>query len=88
MARLLRLMFVRLAGWMALLARSSRVNGISGSFSASTSIATTSLTCNSGAGIDRESQADQRRDIRLVGPDQLFADQGPSAQDAPSQPSA
>src|SRR5580704_18802267 len=32
------------------------------------------LTCYSGAGFDRELQADQRHDIRLVGLDQLYVD--------------
>jgi hypothetical protein len=32
----------------------------------------TVLTCYSGAGFDRELQADQRHDIRLVGLDQLY----------------
>jgi len=32
------------------------------------------LTCYSGAGFDRERQAGQRHDIRLVGLDQLYAD--------------
>jgi hypothetical protein len=34
----------------------------------------TVLTCYSGAGFDRELQAGQRLDIRLVGLDQLYAD--------------
>jgi AAA+ ATPase superfamily predicted ATPase len=34
----------------------------------------TLLTCYSGAGFDRELQADQRHDIRLIGLDQLYAD--------------
>jgi hypothetical protein len=34
----------------------------------------TVLTCYSGAGFDRELQADQRHDIRLVGLDQLYVD--------------
>ena len=34
----------------------------------------TVLTCYSGAGFDRELQADQRHDIRLIGLDQLYAD--------------
>ena len=33
----------------------------------------TVLTCYSGAGFDRELQASQRRDIQLVGLDQLYA---------------
>jgi hypothetical protein len=32
------------------------------------------LTCYSGAGFDRELQADQLHDIRLVGLDQLYMD--------------
>jgi AAA+ ATPase superfamily predicted ATPase len=39
----------------------------------------TVLTCYSGAGFDRELQASQRHDIRLVGLDQLYADEGLSA---------
>jgi hypothetical protein len=34
----------------------------------------TVLTCYSGAGFERELQAGQRRDIRLVGLDRLYAD--------------
>jgi hypothetical protein len=34
----------------------------------------TVLTCYSGAGFDRDLQAGQRRDIHLVGLDQLYAD--------------
>lgn len=36
----------------------------------------TVLTCYSGAGFDRELQAGRRHDIRLVGLDQLYANQG------------
>ena len=38
----------------------------------------TVLTCYSGAGFDRDLQAGRRPDIRLVGLDQLYADEGPS----------
>ena len=34
----------------------------------------TLLTCYSGAGFDRELQAGQGHDIRLIGLDQLYAD--------------
>jgi hypothetical protein len=34
----------------------------------------TVLTCYSGAGFERELQAGQRHDIRLVGLDRLYAD--------------
>ena len=34
----------------------------------------TVFTCYSGAGFDRDLQAGQRHDIRLVGLDQLYAD--------------
>jgi hypothetical protein len=39
----------------------------------------TRLACYSGAGFDRELQAVQRPDIRLIGLSQLYENEGPSA---------
>jgi hypothetical protein len=39
----------------------------------------TVLACYSGAGFDRELQAVQRPDIRLIGLSQLYENEGPSA---------